>query len=237
MLRIGVCVGECETQQKLENYIDVFFQNAKVKYEVEIFRNGADFFKFVKEQAPLELLFLDTELEDMTGIEIGQRLRASAENEVTQIIFLSDKENYAMQLFALRPLNFFLKPVSRGKISSVLAEYLRLYGENPRFFQYSFAGHIIRILLSQIILFQCCGKKVVIETSDGIRQEYYGNMKDLAARVGNHFFCQIHKSYIVNINYVSKVKPNQVVMLDGTVLPISRANKKKVEKWLQYFLT
>lgn len=232
MLRIGICMGDSEARRKLEDFIHVFLGKEKVGYEVEVFRNGADFFSFSKGHVLPELLFLDTDLGDMTGIEIGQQLRADMKNEVMQLIFISEKERDAMRIFALRPMNFLLKPVSQTEISFVLGEYLRLYGKNPRFFQYSFGKHTSSVLLSQITFFQCCGKKVAIEMLDGTRQEFYGRMQDVAERVENQFFCQIHKSYIVNIKHIAKCRLDQIVLMDGTVLPVSRAYKKRVAERL-----
>ncbi len=236
MLHIGICTDDRNLSWKLERCIQNYTKETKLEYDVEVFWNGTDYLKYLVQNPPLDLLFLDIDLEDMTGIAVGQKLRAKLENEITQIVFLSEKDTYAMQLFPLRPMNFLLKPLPQEAVFAVLEEYQRLYGNFPIFFQYSLGKQKVHIRTSQIAYFQCQGKKIVIKSavgdSDGAGQEFYGKMQDVMKQVGKKSFCQIHKSYIVNINHIALFQPDKVILLDGTVLPVSRANKKAVAECL-----
>ena len=54
-----------------------------------------------------------------------------------QIVYVSAKEEYAMQLFNIRPMNFLVKPINYQKVAYILDEYERLYDFQNRFFTYN----------------------------------------------------------------------------------------------------
>ena len=56
-------------------------------------------------------------------------------NEMTQIIYISGIESYAMQLFQNRPMDFLVKPVKQERVDHIMEEYLRLFGNrNKQYF-------------------------------------------------------------------------------------------------------
>lgn len=61
----------------------------------------------------IDLLFLDIEFhsESLNGVNIAQFLREQSEGQATQVVFVSSKSEYAMQLFQVRPLDFIIKPI------------------------------------------------------------------------------------------------------------------------------
>ncbi len=78
--------------------------------------------------------------------------------------------------------------------------------------------------------FQCEGKKIHIVTSDNNDRQFYGAMRDVEKQVNMDIFCIIHKSYIVNVNYVAEFHIDEVIMTTNVALPISQPMRKKVRK-------
>lgn len=84
----------------------------------------------LKEDAALfHLLFMDIELGDTDGIILGNTLREHLGNEITQIVFISYRKDYALQLFRIRPLDFLIKPMDYGKIRLIMDTYRKLFPE------------------------------------------------------------------------------------------------------------
>lgn len=61
----------------------------------------------------------------MDGVMVGQMIRSDLSNEVTQIVYVSAKESYAMKLFQNRPMDFLVKPVKEKDVEKVMEEYKR----------------------------------------------------------------------------------------------------------------
>lgn len=234
MYRIGICDDEMEFCTEIEGFVHEYAEKEEITVETEVFTSGEEFFEAINDEKTFDLLFLDIELGGIDGVEVGRRLREKVENEAMQIIYVSSKESYAMQLFQIRPFDFLTKPVNMEKISKVMSEYKRLFIDRNIFFTYHVGKSTYRISENDILYFQCEGKKIhVITTKDN--REYYGKMTDVEKQISMNKFCVVHKSYIVNINYVSEFCPDEVVMCNGIRIPISQSMRKKVrEKILEW---
>lgn len=234
MYRIGICDDEMEFCTEIEGFVQEYAEKEEITVETEIFTSGEEFFQEINNEKMFELLFLDIELGGIDGVEVGRRLREKVENEAMQIVYVSSKESYAMQLFQIRPFDFLTKPVNMEKISKVMSEYKRLFIDRNIFFTYHVGKSTYRISENDILYFQCEGKKIQIITTKDIR-EYYGKMADVEKQISMNKFCVVHKSYIVNINYVSEFCPDEVVMCNEVRIPISQSMRKKVrEKILEW---
>lgn len=234
MYRIGICDDEMEFCTEIEGFVQEYAEKEKITVETEVFTSGEVLFETMNNGNTFDLLFLDIELGGINGVEVGHRLREKVENEAMQIIYVSSKESYAMQLFQIRPFDFLTKPVTMEKITKVMSEYKRLFIDRNIFFTYHVGKSTYRISENEILYFQCEGKKIqVITTKD--KREYYGKMADVEKQIAMNKFCVVHKSYIVNINYVSEFCPDEVVMCNGIRIPISQSMRKKVrEKILEW---
>lgn len=234
MYRIGICDDQIEFCRELERLIQIYARRENISVKTEIFTSGEEFFKAIGKGRIFNLLFLDIELEGMDGVEVGRRLREKGENEVTQIIYVSSKESYAMQLFQIRPFDFLIKPVDMEKVSNVMSEYKRLFPDRKLFFSYHIGKKAYVISENDILYFQCERKKIRVITTKG-QKEYYGKMSDVEKQISKDIFCTVHKSYIINMNYVSEFCPNEVVMCNAIKIPISQTMRKKVrEKILEW---
>lgn len=229
MYRIGICDDDVVFCTELEKLIDGFAGQEQLSVSVEVFFSGDMLLQYLKEKPPLDLLFLDIEMEGVNGIEAGQRIREKVECEVTQIVFVSVKENYAMQLFKIRPFDFLTKPLDQEKVFHVLGEYKRLFMDRNVFFTYQVGKSTYRISENEIRFFKCQGKKINAVTLSGTK-EFYGKMSDIQKQLSPAKFCAIHKSYIINMNYVKAFFPDEVFMEGGEKLPISQSHKKSVKK-------
>ena len=71
--------------------------------------------------------------------------------------------------------------------------------------------------------------------NDGSAEEFYGKIDNVYEDVKDRNFARVHKSFIVNCNYVDRVLANAVIMDDGREIPVSRNWKEEVRKICQQF--
>ena len=68
-------------------------------------------------------------------------------------------------------------------------------------------------------------------TSIFIRKSFEDEVKELS---DNAYFIKVHKSFIVNMNYIQKLEGNSIIMRSGAIVPISKKNITFVKR--QYLL-
>lgn len=236
MFRVGICDDDIKFAEEFEGYILKYAAQREISADTQIFTDEQDLYRCIQTEGAFDLLFLDIELNHTTGIEIGKRLRSDLKNEVMQIVFISIKESYAMQLFDIRPMNFLVKPVKYEKLAYIMDEYNRLYRFRQNYFEYQVGKKKYGINEQLILYFQSQGKKIIMVTLEGER-EFYGKLSDVIEQLNSSCFCAVHKSYVIHLGYVAEYSKDNVHMANGDIIPVSRAmrnhlNRKLVEnRW------
>lgn len=97
--------------------------------------------------------------------KIGKYIRKKLENNVAQIVYISSKKSYAMELFENRPFDFLIKPLTEEAIKKVLNNYLNVYGDRGLFFTYQKSRSTYNIELSKIMYFERNKRKITVKTT------------------------------------------------------------------------
>ncbi|MDD3279256.1 MAG: LytTR family DNA-binding domain-containing protein [Lachnospiraceae bacterium] len=227
---IFVCDDEKTTCAELENIILAYTKEKNVQMEVSVFYSGdklADYLK--KGNNNPTILFLDIELPGMNGLGVGSFIRGDLEDEQMFIVYISSKEQYALQLFENRPFNFLIKPLSKDGIFKVLNDILKIVDKENYYFEFQNKKVHYQIPYKDILYFQSDGKKInVVGLKDTI--SFYGKLSEVEVKLQKHFFLNIHKSYLVNYNYVKEYTYDWIKMINGDILNISKANRVAVRK-------
>lgn len=224
MHTIAICDDNELFCWKLENFILDYCKKTHWEVETVVFTSGEELLRYWETKQRPDLLFLDIELQTMDGISIGNELRKNPENESTQIVFVSIKRDYALQLFKVRPLDFLIKPVSYEDVSRILDTYYRLFITLKPLFEYRHNKQICRIDQRNIIYLQSASKIITIHTTFGVHQ-FYGKLSECMDQLNPNSFFFVHKSFIININHIVEYKANQVLMSDLTTIPISQSRR------------
>lgn len=229
MLRVGICDGDEKFALELELNLLEYAQRENILIDVDILKNSRELFKIIKSDGLFDILFLDVELEKNYGIQVGKKIRFDIRNEMMQIIFVSSEDKYAMHLFDIRPMNFLIKPVNNNKINYILNEYRRLFQFQNVYFEYNIGKRNYKISNDFILYFQSQGKKIRMVTLDGM-ENFYEKLSQVLHRLNKNNFCEIHKSFVINLRYIAKYEKNSITMTNGDIIPISRSMQKNVEQ-------
>ena len=234
MYRIGICDDEITFGNLIEKYLEEYARKKGIRFDISVFLTGEGYLESLREGMVLDLLFLDIEFGGgMDGVKVGEMLRIDLVNEATQIVYVSAVESYAMRLFRNRPMDFLPKPVKRQDIERVMNEYIRVFGKKRgAVFEYGIGRRRFRVAEDDIQYFQCVGRKVGIVTGKGENAQFYGNMDEIEKQLDEGRFWRIHKSYIVNVSYVSEFGAREVCLRNGERLPVSRTFRESVQEKL-----
>jgi len=229
MYRIGICDNDEILGLQLENYIQEYCQHHGQKADTLIFLTPGELFDSIEKDGPFDLLFLDIELKGITGIDVGKILRKALSNEITQIVYISSKTDYTMKLFETHPLYFLIKPVKPEDITHVMNTCDRLFLHNDTYFEYKAGKKMCRVNQRHIMYLQSAGKTIHMYTTFG-SNVFYGKLSNALKQLNENLFYSVHRSYIINWNYVAAYHIENLVLSDKTVIPISQSKRKTVRK-------
>ena len=228
--KIAVCDDESVICRTIYDMIKDISKLIDIRFETDCFSSGEELCDEMKSN-PYDLIFLDIELSRMNGIAVGKYIRENLNNETVQIAYISSKQQYAMELFESRPINFLIKPITSEKIRAIIEKLLKLHAVDTQIFKFKVRQEHIKLPMSEIIYFSSSGRTVTLVSLDK-SYTFYGTLEDIYSEIKNGHFLYIHKSFIVNYRYVRQYEYEQVTLLDGTVLPISQPRRKLIRKMI-----
>lgn len=136
-----------------------------------------------------------------------------------------------MQLFDIRPLNFLIKPLNYEKIEQVVRTYLKITGLWSGYFTYRIGHDTFKVQIKDIIYLESTKRKLIMYLADGRNEEFYGTLKDVYREQLQAFdFLLIHASYVVNYDYITAIKYDELILKGGLTLPISQHRRKEVRE-------
>lgn len=228
MYNIAICDDDIILCSEFEKIIDRYISEVPISFKT--FYSGEALVQSLKMGEYFDLIFLDIELEKLNGVDVGRIIRDKLDNENLQIIYISAKSQYAMELFEIRPMNFLVKPISDEAIISCVEKSMKLSSINNTCFEVKRGTDITRVPYKDILYYESFNRKVVVHT---LNDDYtmYGKLNDLEDLLPKHFL-RIHQSYIINSEKVFRWKANEVILTNSTVLPISKKHHKTVIQFL-----
>lgn len=226
MIKIGICDDELKTCENLNQMLLEYAEKKDYRIKVDTWSSGEELCSFLEKKMHIDILFLDIELMETNGIEVGRFIREKQENTELIIIYISSKTSYAMELFRMQPLDFLIKPLTQEMITDVMERSVRILEKINTMFECKSEGNYYRIPYRNILYFQSMNKHIrVVWKDDPIM--FRGKLKDLAKTVP-HNFLMINQSFLVNINYVTKCSYERLRMQNGDELLISQPYRKAV---------
>ena len=123
--KVAICDDEINQCAVLEKVIIEYFKNRAEKCEVEVWYDSMSLCRDIKEFNP-QILFLDIELPGDNGVCAGKYIRETLHNDRMNIVFISHKTSYAMELFQIHPYDFLIKPIDDNVLYDTLTKILQL---------------------------------------------------------------------------------------------------------------
>lgn len=213
--------------------------------------NGFEAVKAVTEQKP-DLLFLDVQMPKLDGFEVLELIG----NE-TAVVFVTAYDNYAIKAFEVHAVDYLLKPFSANRFDAALTRAKqRLSGATPQKSPAAAdlaasarppAQYLDRVAVregSQVSIIPVT-KLDYAEAQDDYVALVSGGKKHLKQQTISNLetsldpmrFLRIHRSYIVNLEKVTKVEPygkdtHIAVLNSGAQIPVSRAGYARLKAFL-----
>lgn len=209
MDRIKVLVVDDERYSREELiYLLAEFPSIRIVGEAE---NGE---KAVLQALQLQpdVVFLDIQMPKMNGMEVANSLIEL--KKVPLIIFATAYPQFAAEAFRINAIDYLLKPYDGvqlkqtvGRIERELFPPNQMEKANPLAKLAVEVDGEIEYILPKNILYTYREDNVTKIVTEKVEYEIKLSLKELETRLAPFSFFRIHKSYLVNLNYVSRLSP------------------------------
>lgn len=203
---------------------------------VNEYSNAIDAYNHLQKQ-DVDLLFLDIEMPEMTGLELTKNL--TGKNLV--IIFTTSKKEYALEAFELNIADYLLKPVTPARFLQAVAKARAIIDSKKEKVQYSKDEFLFirdstitrRLKLDEILYAEAMGDYVKFYTTQKMFA-IHGKMKTAEERLPADSFIRIHRSYIVSVGKIDTLEDGGLTV-GGKFLPVADAYRKALNARMNVF--
>jgi len=217
------------SRKVVESYIDrTDYLNLIASYS-----SGIEAINEIKKNDPIDLIFLDVEMPEMSGMEFVNSL-----NTTPQIIIISAKEQYALEAFEYDVSDYLLKPISYSrffkavnKVNSRIQKKeneIITHEKNEIFIKSN--STLVRLNYDDILWVEALENYVVVNTFTD-KYTIHFTMKAIEDKMPSNRFTRIHRSYVVNLQKIEMIEDNSVIIsTDGgsKSIPIGKSYREKL---------
>ena len=207
MLNFVLCDDNQNILKKLEKMLESILIKSNLSGQVAYSTTNPDNFLKYIEFNSFDVVILDIDLKSqISGIDLANTIRKK--NKKAYIIFSTAHLEYLMVAFKYKTFDFLAKPITFERFEETI---MRLYDdisdEKNVFFKVNSKNGYINS--NDIYFIEKHGKKAVIKTSSG-DLSLTSSFSNILNRLPNNFI-RCHKSYIVNLNQISKIQSNNEI--------------------------
>lgn len=211
----------------------IILQLAKQVENLEIidaYSNPVDALK-VLEKGGVDLVFLDIEMPEMTGMEM-----LNSVNMPPTILTTTHKE-YAVDAFKYNVIDYLVKPIglprfikAMGKARKEFAGPSNHASINKEYFFIKKHSVFNKVALKDILWIEALGDYIKVHASDA-QHVVHLSLKAIEDKLPNDKFLRVHRSYIVNIDNVGMVE-DTTIYINNNPIPIGALYRENFIKVL-----
>lgn len=212
--------------------------------------NGFDAVKLAEELSP-DLILLDVQMPKLTGFEVLELLGERA----PAVVFVTAYDEFAVRAFEVHAVDYLMKPVEPARLAAALERVERLRnaapghtGPSPQTLSSAARPHgrkldrvVIRegarvhVLPVQQIDFIEAQDDYLSFASEGKRLRKQQTLADIERQLDGNRFVRIHRSFLLNIERLSRIEPYAkdswlAILTDGSRLPMSRSGYARLKE-------
>lgn len=224
----------------LENYIK---QTPFLELKAS-FTNAMDALKFIHEQ-PVDLVFLDIQMADITGIELARMIAARPNEKPIQVIFTTAFEKYALEGYKLDVLDYLLKPFVYEdfyRAANKALKQVRIVNDSlnsnqknkeENYIYLNIQHQKVRVNTKDILYIEGFKDyaKIFVKNSDKPLMSIV-TLKSLEEQLPEREFMRIHKSYIISLEKITAVGKSTVKIGD-TLIDVSKPYSDDFNEFLK----
>ncbi len=222
---VAVCDDSAADRQYILRMLAEWAENSGHSVVVSEFSSSEEFLFHYEDKKEYDILLLDVEMGEMDGVALAKRLRR--ENETVQIIFITGYSDYIAEGYEVAALHYLMKPVKQEKLWAVLGRAVEKIKKNEAALYLESGGDMFCIPLYQIRYVEVQHNYITVHGKTDVTVKK--TLSELEEALNEDFF-RVGRSFIVNLRCISRVTKTDIVLSDGTLVPLPRGAYEKVNR-------
>lgn len=224
MYRALIVEDEPEEAARLSAFVRRYGESHDITFKITWIKSAME---MLADKGHYDLVLLDIDLPGITGMEAAQLMRVY--DESTPIIFVTNLAKYAVKGYEVGATGFIVKPVTWGNLSMNLDRALRTIRQNSgRSVMVPTEDGMRVVAFSSIVYVEVTGHRLTYHLEDGEMLETRGSLGQLEEELAGAPIVRVAKSCVVNMDKITLVRAQDLQMVTGECVHVSRTRKREV---------
>lgn len=229
-MKIAICDDEQDCIDDIIKHLDAFSCEHGIDFENFVYQSAE---KMIELKMKFDIAILDVEMEGMNGIELGESLRKL--NPHIILIYVTAHKKYLDDALNLNAVRFFEKPIDAQRFYKGLSDSIKRMDTEAVDFYLKDGKNIVRINKQDIVYIEIEKRRTRVIT---INRDYSSNytINDWIKVLPSNIFTSPHKSYVINLNFVTAYERSFVTLNNQVQIPIARSRQIEFKELFFHFM-
>ncbi len=227
-MKVLICDDDINIVNHINNNLQKYIQKNKVQMNIDAFTSSKLAFSSTK---AYDIAFVDIEMPDVDGLELATQLKINNRNIF--IFIITSYDSYLDDAMDLNVFRYLSKPIEDSRFFRGLESAIKHYQNNTHTIALEYYDELYTIYTNDILYITTENRKTIIYTKT---EKYMSNKNISHWRDVLHtlsYFAYPHHSYIINLQYVTKLSKSKVTLeynSNNYILPISQRGYSSFKK-------
>lgn len=228
MIRIAICDDEIKIGKRIASQVEMLMKNNSGNCKIQVFSDSKSLLYDIEDGISFELLLLDIEMPDLNGMKLTESVKRYLPDAL--IIFISSHEKYVYESFRVQPFRFIPKIYLDKMLPLAIKEAVEfLQKSEGKFLCVENQHGLEKIPTGSITYIWHKEKYAYIQKTNGEQVKVRRTLKQVYSKLPSGDFIWIDRGCICSLLQISRINQGNVVLTDGTRLPVSRDRLTEVK--------
>lgn len=233
MIKIALCDDDRSVLKAIRTLLEQYRIEQNQKIVCVDFCSPLELLTEIEKGMRPDILILDIIMPGENGISVAKEIRQY--DDTVKIIFLTSSSEFAVESYTVGAFFYQMKPIDAKSFFSLMDAVIP---ECEKIQQSSLLvrgkGGITRIDLRKLEYCEVIGRTLLFHLENGRILEGIGSLDELCDKLAQYEkFLRLHRSFVINMEYIQNISYKAVTMDDLTEIPIPHGRCSEIKK--RYF--
>lgn len=224
--KIAICDDDKNQIRHISSMVTKWGTESGHTCEIHTFASAEAFLFEYEEEKAFDILLLDVEMEEISGVELARRIRR--DNNRAEIIFITSHFEFFGEGYEVDALHYLLKPILEKNLFPVLQKAAERLSVSPPSVVITCGSETVKLYETDILYVEAFLHYITIYTKE---KEYKlkESISAFAEKLSEDFY-RTHRSYLVSLKHIVRITRTMVCIDNGTELPLARGKYDDINR-------
>lgn len=230
-LKMAVCDDNRNDRENLKSILQNYYFANDIELSVDLYASGNELLDYYKKSEDYQIILLDIEMPDTSGIEIAETIRSTIDKHAI-IVFISNYPQYMQDSFRVHPFYYIMKPFEPKDIFDLMDNIVKEIESSRIIYSLiSTERGDVTVNIRDILFIEASDSRnntLTFHFPDYVLTTK-GTIAHWQEQLQGYNFYQCYRSVLVNLLHIHYFDKGNIILDNGKAVPVSRKKEKELK--------